>query len=122
MIIRSVDADRDWNFGKGASDYARDQDAVEQNIKSRVLSWVGNCFFALQEGVDWKNRLGVGQQALLENELRSIILQSFGVVGLNSLSVAFDPTRRSFTIQYDADTIFSQSVQQRLDQAAGQGS
>ena len=73
MIIRSRDATRDWNFGKGQSDYARDQKAIEQNIKSSALSWVGNCSSALTEGVDWKNRLGVGQRAALENELRTII-------------------------------------------------
>lgn len=121
MIIRKVDEDNDWQFGKGLSNYARNDQAIGQNIKSRVLSWVGDCFFALPEGVDWKGRLDVGQQKALTEEVRTIILQSFGVVGVQSVQVLFNSTSRLFSVQYEADTIFSPSVQQLLDQAAGTG-
>lgn len=119
MIIRSVDSENDWNLGKGASDYARNQQAVEQNIKSRLLSWVGDCFFALQEGVDWKSRLDTGQQAELLDDIRSVILRSFGVVGINSVSFTFDGGLRLFSLSFDVVTIFSQSFQQTIEQAAG---
>lgn len=119
MIIRKVDSDNDWNFGKGIADYARDEDAIEENLKTRLLSWLNDCFFALNEGVDWKSRLDVGQKDNLTLELRSIILQSYGVVGINSLIVDLSGSTRLFTVTYDIITFFSQSFQSELSQAIG---
>lgn len=119
MIIRRVDSNNDWTFGHGLSDYAQAEEAVDQNIKSRVLSWVNDCFFALNDGVDWRNRLDVGQQSALRDEVNTIILQSFGVVSINNLLVVFDPNTRNFLVQYDIQTIFSQSFQSQIEQSAG---
>jgi hypothetical protein len=116
MIIRSVDGSNDWNFGKGRASYARDQQAIEQNIKSRVLSWVGDCFFATQEGVDWKNRLGGKNTADLEAELKTVILGSFGVVGITSVQAEFFNDRRNVRIAYDITTIFSPSFVRTIQQ------
>jgi hypothetical protein len=111
VIIRKVDAENDWRFGKGKSDYARDDQAIQQNVKTRVLSWVGDCFFAMKEGVDWRERLDVGQKDAMLDEVKGIILQSVGVVGINSAVVEFNETTRSIQITYDIETIFSQSFQ-----------
>jgi hypothetical protein len=109
----------DWSFGKGLNDYSRDEKAVEMNIKTRLLSWVGDCFFAPLEGVDWRSRLDIGQQADLEEELKSVLIQSFGVVGVNSLSANFSGTTRNITITYSAQTIYSPSFQRTILIAAG---
>lgn len=119
MIIRQTTDDGDWKFGKGLSDYARDEQAVEQNIKSRCLSWVGDCFFALQEGIDWRSRLDVGQKQALVEEIKGEILQSFGVVGITSIDFTFNPQLRDLRVVADAETIFSPSFQRAIQQAAG---
>lgn len=84
-----------------------------------MLSWVGDCFFALNEGIDWKNRLDVGQQSALEQELRAMILSTYGVMGVNSVEVNFAGTSRLFTVTYDIITFFSPSFQATLSQAVG---
>lgn len=119
MIMRALDVNGDWRFGKGLSDYAADELAIELNIKTRLLSWIGDCFFALADGIDWKNRLDVGQRATLENEVRALIGQSYGVVAINSVQSIFDPKTRSIRITYDIQTIFSPSFQRAIQQAAG---
>jgi hypothetical protein len=119
MICRKIDANGDWNFGKGMSDMARDQKAIEQDINTRLLSWVGDCFFALNDGIDWKNRLDVGGQKDLEDEVRFLILRTDGVVGINSLVVEFDETTRRIRITYDVETIFGQSFQSTISQGTG---
>ena len=119
MIIRKVDAENDWTFGKGKSDYAIQEAAIEQNVQGRILSWVGDCFFALPEGVDWKNRLDVGEQDNLLDEMKSVILQSEGVTGVNSLTGTFDGTTRTFLIEYDIQTIYSSSFQSEVTQTIG---
>ena len=122
MIIRKLDQDHDWNFGKGLSDYATAEAAVEENTQTRLLSWVGDCFFALQEGVDWKGRLDVGQQAALTEELKTILLQSFGVVSVDDIQISFDGATRVFSGKYNIQTIFSEAFQTALQQASGSGS
>ncbi len=119
MIIRKINGENDWTFGKGLSNYATNEEAVAENIKTRLLSWVGDCFFAPNEGVDWKSRLDIGQQAALEQELRAVILQSYGAVGINSVNVNFSGRTRLFMVQYDITTFFSSSFQRELQQAIG---
>lgn len=119
MIFRKVDSSNDWNFGKGISDYTRNEEAIAENVKTRILSWTNDCFFALNEGVDWRSRLDVGQQTALKNEVKSIILQSYGVIGVNNMEVVFSGTTRLFTVTYDIITFFSQSFERELSQAIG---
>ena len=119
MIFREIDSDGDWNFGAGKQSYATDAKAIELNIKTRILSWLEDCFFALQEGVDWKNRLDSSQQDALTDEIRTLLLQSSGVTGINSVRSTFNPETRLFLIQYDIETIFSPSFERALEQGSG---
>lgn len=119
MIIRKIDSQGDWEFGKGLSSYAADEQAVDENIKTRILSWTNDCFFALQEGVDWRGRLDVGQQSALVDEIKSLILRSYGVVGINSIDAIFNGNTRNITVTYNIDTIFGSAFQAQLQNLIG---
>ncbi len=107
MIFRNLDSDGDWTFGSGRGNYVSGNAAIGLNIKTRILSWVGDCFFNQGAGIDWVNRLGSkNQRALLELDLRRIILQSFGVTGI--ISVATVLNNRNFSANYSVNTTFSQ--------------
>jgi hypothetical protein len=121
MIFRNLDASGDWTFGAGLSNYAQDERAVELNIQTRLLSWVGNCFFSLQDGIDWKARLDKGQQQALVNELKANILGAFGVVRVDSVVAILD-ARRRLMVTYIIDTIFSSSFSRTVAIASGVGS
>lgn len=106
MIFRNLDAAHDWTFGKGKANYVDLNAAIGVNIETRILSWVGDCFFDLRAGIDWVNRLGSkNQKALLELDLKRIILQSFGVTGIVSFDTVL--TGRNFTANYSVNTIYS---------------
>jgi hypothetical protein len=114
MIIRNIDENLDWTFGKGIGCYLRENAAIGLNIKTRILSWLNDCFFDPQAGIDWINRLGSkNQRTLLELDLRRIILQSEGVTGI----LSFDSMliNRAFTANYSVQTIFSQSFQDSIE-------
>lgn len=116
MIFRELDDSGDWLFGKGSNNFLRGNDAIGLNIKTRLLSWVNDCFFALDAGIDWINRMGLkNQQDLLSTELKSLILKSVGVTGINSLSV--DLTGRDFTASYDINTIYTLNYQNQVESA-----
>lgn len=106
MIFRSLDELGDWNFGKGVQDFTSLNDAIGLSIKTRIQSWVGDCFFDMNAGIDWLNRLGSkNQRDLLELDLKRIIMQSEGVVKL--LTFNTDLNGRSFSASYSVQTIYS---------------
>lgn len=119
MIFRQITSQGDWTFGKGISGYAINEAAVELNIRTRLLSWKGNCFFALNDWVDWLGRLDKGQEDNLNRELQNVILQSFGVVAVNSFTGSLNRLTRSYQVTFDIATIFGQSFINTLDLAAG---
>lgn len=119
MIFRNLNQNGDWTFGAGFANYVAGNQAIGINIKTRILSWLKDCFFDLNAGIDWANRLGSkNQRALLELDLRRIILQSFGVTGI----VIFDTnlTNRSFTAHYTVNTIFGKEYTGTVIQELGQ--
>jgi hypothetical protein len=114
MIFRELDESGDWVFGKGKQCFFTTEKAINANIKTRILSWVGDCFWDINAGIDWVNRLGSkNQRELLELDLRRIILQSEGVTGL----IDFDSTLsgRNFTATYTIETIYSQEFRDRIE-------
>lgn len=113
MIFRNLTAEHDWAFGSGKQNFVDRQTAIGLNIKTRLLSWVGDCFFDQLAGIDWVNRLGSkNQKTLLELDLRRVILQSEGVTGI----IDFDTVLagRFFTANYSVNTIYSKEYQDSL--------
>ena len=107
MIVRSIDIDHDWTFGKGRNDYKSANDAIAQNVDTRLNSFIGDCFFALNAGIDWFNLLGSKNQVGLELAIRSVIINTALVTGIKSLSSAFDPITRRLTTTYTLTTIYT---------------
>lgn len=106
MIFRNL-KDLDWTFGRGKENFVNRNEAIGLNIKTRIKSWVGDCFFDQGAGIDWVNRLGSkNQRTLLELDLRRIILQSEGVTGINSFETFLNG--RNFSADYSINTIYSQ--------------
>jgi hypothetical protein len=114
MIFRQLNTLGDWTFGGGISGYAVDEGAIQLNIVTRLKSWKNDCFFAMNDFVDWQARLEKGQLTNLVNELRSVLIQSFGVVAVTSFTATLDDVMRKCTIQYNVTTIFSQSFTNTL--------
>lgn len=103
MIHRALDTKHDWTFGKGKSNFSRGADAIKLNLKTRLLSWKGDCFFALSEGVDYNNLLDIGTKALLDQDIKRVINQSEGVLRIESFSSIINSDRG-----YEANiTVFS---------------
>lgn len=110
MIMRAITNTNDWQFGNGLNSYLTGEAAIEANIKTKLLEWVGNCYFALLDGIDWKNRLDVGQQQALLVEIKNLILNCFGVTSIISLTANFNGVTRFDSITVILKTIFSPSA------------
>jgi hypothetical protein len=107
MIVRALDENNDWTFGKGRNNYYRDQDAIAQNIKTRLQEFLGNCFFNLPAGIDWWNLLGSKNQLGLELAVRTTILNTAFVSAIVKLEVALNPVTRLITMTYTVETAYT---------------
>lgn len=110
MLFCNLDSDGDWNFGE----YVSDQKAIELNILTRLREWVGDCFFNNNAGIDWNNRLGKPVQTdAIAADVKNIILQSDGVVGIIDFSVTL--SLRTLSISYTINTIYTQNAQNTIN-------
>jgi len=106
MIVRALDENGDFTFGKSKADYLSNIDAIKQNIKTRLMEFLGDCFFNITAGIDWFTFLGGSKNPTALNlSISSIILNTMGVTGIRQLSISL--INRNFSVNYDADTIYS---------------
>jgi hypothetical protein len=101
VIVRALDANGDWLFGKGTNDYKAGTDAIKQTIGTRLNSFLGDCFFAGEQGLDWFNYLAGKDQVSPALAVASTIATTPSVTGLDSFSPSLDTTR---TASYVAAT------------------
>lgn len=107
MIVRAIDANGDWLFGKGRNDYLSNNRAIVQNIATRLRSFLGDCFFALDAGLDWFNLLGSKNLIALELAVRATILNTEEVVAIVDVSIDLDETTRHITMRYSVNTVYT---------------
>lgn len=106
-ICRAIDSNGDWLFGKGKNDYITNNAEIAQDIQTRLLSFLGDCFFDATAGIDWFNFLsGSKNQNALNLAVNSTILNTAGVQGMIQLSVNLSSVR-IFNVQYRVQTVYS---------------
>lgn len=108
MSFRNLDTNHDWVFGTGRNAYVQENQEIGLNIETLLLSFLGDCFFATNEGIDWFNLLDYRYQDKLENIVQETIIQTPGVTGINSVDVVIG-VNRQIRITYDIQTIYSSS-------------
>lgn len=106
MITRSIDNSGDWNYGQGIQDYLSGNLAIAQNIDTRLSSFLGNCFFAVNDGLDWNNLLNKNNQTSINLAVSACILNTAGVTGIRQLLVNVS-SQRNITVKYQVQTVYS---------------
>lgn len=111
MIMRALDGSGDWTFGNGLQNYNYSNNAIAENVQTRLYEFLNNCFFNLGAGIDWTRLMG-SKNSLQETLLtiRGVILQSFGVVRVNEINPVLVPGTRKLTVTYSIDTIFTKNL------------
>ncbi len=107
MRIRQNDPiTNDWTFGNGQNNYLVNNDAVAQLIKTRILSFLNDCFYAVTEGIDWLNFIGSKNQVGLKLAITSTILNTPNVTGLLQLDLNLS-SNRVFFVSFRVQTTYS---------------
>ena len=119
MRFRGIDSDGDWQLGQGVGSYAKEEDALALDIAARIRSRKGNCFFAPDDGVDYTNLLEKGREQDFINGMSNAVMQTEGVVKINSLTTDLDKDTRAISMTYDIQTIYSRSFTATIDNITG---
>ena len=112
MTIRNLDASGDWTFGQGVGNYLRGEAAVELNIRTRLLCFLGDCWWSTGFGIDWWNLLvgrGPAAQTNVVVAVRAFLASSYGVTRINYVSTSLNAARK-LTVKWGIDTMFSLSI------------
>jgi len=99
MRMRGLDSNDDWLFGKGQNDYKLGNDALSEDIKTRLKMFLGDCFFATDQGINWFGLLGGKDEVSINLAVSAVILNTQNVTALKQLSLTLD-SNRLLTIVY----------------------
>lgn len=91
MLVRAIKKDKnefsEWLFGHSMLDYRDKQDQIAQDIYTALNEWKYDCFFALENGIDWYTRLGKpNQRNLLDTDVFNTIQNRVGVLSVEDFS------------------------------------
>ena len=101
MRFRNLDANGDWCFGKGRNSYLKDNKALMMNIKTRLLSFLNDCFFDLEAGIDWWNLLGGKEQKSIIASVQRVVLRSSQVKKIVNMQYLLKNRKFSITLSVE---------------------
>ena len=104
----ALDENKDLLFGQ----FTNGLSAIMQNIESRVLHLYNDCYYKLNEGIDWFNLIH-SSPVYLQQTIKQVILASPGVQEILDFSLTLEGKRIS--LYYSINTIYSQSIQKTLN-------
>lgn len=113
MRFRTLDGNWDWNFGRGLSDYSDEAISIAYDVKSKILSWYGDCFFDADAGIDWKNILGTkDQKETLDLSIKRIILEEENVTELTFFESSIIDRKYTCTARFK--TIYNETIEVKI--------
>lgn len=113
MSFRNLDNNHDWTFGVGRNNYVVENQEVALNIKTRVLSFLGDCFFAPLEGIDWWHLMEYNKRNEAENAVMNVIATTNDVVEVNQIDSILS-ANRTLKIEYNVDTTYTSNYEDEI--------
>lgn len=108
MQVRQLNEDQDWMFGYGKANYLKDNDAILQNVQTRLKSFKNDWFLDQDANIDWFNILGQKEtKETIVKEVERVTLQTDGVTRINLIELNENKETRNATINIDLDTIYT---------------
>lgn len=111
MRYRALDANGDMRFGSGPSEFLINSPAcVGQAVMTRLLLVEGEWFLDTTEGTPWATQiLGKNTAASYDPALQARVLETQGVVNIETYASQLDPTTRELSVQMLLNTLYGQT-------------
>ena len=102
MLCRAIRKDSngcsEWCFGHSYGDYKSGVNQVAQDIYTALNEWKYDCFFALENGIDWYTRMGkTNQKQLLDDDVLNKIKSREGVLSVYDFNSTLNDRNYVFT-------------------------
>lgn len=105
MTVRRNTKDGEWMFGRGLRDYAKDEEAILQNLRTRILSFKNDWFLNVDAEIDWFDLLGrKGTQDEIKREIERVCIATEGIVSVDKIELI--KMSRSANIKIQVTTVF----------------
>ena len=113
MRFRNLDENGDWCFGKGRNSYVSENQALMLNIKTRLLEFLGDCFWDTEKGIDWWTLLGGKNLNKILVDVQRTILRSYQVKRIVSMDYTLNNRTLSIrlSIEFLNGEILSDTVE-----------
>lgn len=87
MLVRAIKKDSngcsEFCFGHSFGDYKNGLSQIAQDIYTALNEWKYDCFFALENGIDWHTRMSKkSQKELLDEDVLNTIQNRQGVLSV----------------------------------------
>lgn len=106
-IIRRLDNNHDWCFGRGRADYLRNIDEVAQDIQTKLLEWKWNYFKDYERGIDWRFFLGhKNTKSLLDEAIKDTVKNIEEVTDITDYKTELNTSDRTYKISLQVTTIY----------------
>lgn len=103
--VRGLDKNNDWQFGNGQANYKLEDNAILQNVQTRLKSLKNDFFLDSEANIDWFGILGQpNNKDIVISEIYRVTLATDGVIGINNINV-ITLNRRNATIEVNFVTI-----------------
>lgn len=110
MIVRELDKNHDWMFGRGKSNYLNKSDAIAQSVKTKLLMLKNDWFLNRKDGIPWFDYLEKNPNTQkLETDCKKAILSVEGVEEITFFDIKLNSETRVLLIQAEYNDKYNQN-------------
>lgn len=109
MKVRRLDPEtHEITFGRGFANYATDQAAVAQNLKTRLLLQLGEWYLDDNAGVPYLGEvcLKPANLPLIESLIKECVLGTAGIKSIEAFDMSFDSPTRKLSVSVSVTTTY----------------
>ena len=111
MRVSRLDENKDWTFGRGKANYAIEDEAIAQNVSTRVKSFANDWFLDTVANIDWIAILGLKtNRDIILNEVERVISETVNVIRITEIDFVENRQERFLTISAAIITIFDNRI------------
>lgn len=112
MRYRALSATGDYTFGRGSANFlVNSPQCVAQAVKTRLGLFQGEWFLDQTDGTPWFTQILSANlkntMPLYDQAIRTRVLETPGVIEINTYSSSLDPTNRALSVDMTITTQFS---------------
>lgn len=111
MKVRACNNNWEWIFGRGKQDYANYSTGLAFDIKMQLQCWKRDCFFSLDDYLDWEYFLSTkDKKDLVKNSVYNQINFQNEVAGVQEITTEEYKDLRKIKVKYSYIDIYGNTV------------